>query len=328
MKRIFLVAALGCCSLSADSLLAQTPVSPPQAGEVLENLDVIFLLNGQQRTGIIIGADADFFRIRVRLRPDQPAATIGIPVADVERLEFAEDEERLRFIRSLLDTPDAPATADINQAAGYWGESQRFLPYRRSRAASMGIHYAELLRRSENLGHRERALEIFTKVESDAWSPEDRAAAKQGRLRAMISTGRAEAAVREAKELAAASEDPAVLIEAKYILATAADSDLRKLEEENPRWSEDIFVRPERERLYNEALDLYLYPFLFYGSEIEPSSRGLWGAVKIYNFGGNKTSAIDAAKDIISIYPKTSYAKEAATFLAANPEESPTQTHE
>ncbi len=103
----------------------------------------------------------------------------------------------------------------------------------------------------------------------------------------MVASGMVQEAVVEAKEIERIAEDPVVLIEAKFILAKAAEKALRKLVDDNPRWEEDAFVLPEHNRLYEEALELYLYPTLFFGSEIDVAARGLWGSVEVSRFAGD-----------------------------------------
>jgi len=143
--------------------------------------------------------------------------------------------------------------------------------------------------------------------------------AKEGRLRAMVATGRAGEAVREAEEIASATEDPAVLIEAKHILAEAAGASLKKLLEDNPRWEEDLNVIPERNRLYHEAVDLFLYPALFEGSQADAAARGLWGAVGIYQLAGESANALECARDITILYTGTKYAAPAKDFITSLP---------
>jgi hypothetical protein len=286
-----------------------------------EDVDVLFLRNGTTRQGTLLGVEGDLFRLRVQVLPGQPSATIGIPRSEVVRIEFASDEERERFLREAT-------VADILTAARYWGAGERFLDLPRSPAARVGLRYAGLLLDSGNPATQERALDLFRQIETQAWSPEDRAAARRGRLRALIATGRAAEAVAEAEELAETAEDPAVLIEAKYILASAAAEDLRLLLEANPRWEEDVFVRPERHRLYHAALDLFLFPYLFFGSEIEPASRGLWAAIEIYQQAGEFIPAMEAARDLLVLYPGTPAAERAQAFLESLPDEIKSLDHE
>ncbi|MGB7793398.1 MAG: hypothetical protein WBL39_19545, partial [Terrimicrobiaceae bacterium] len=102
-------------------------------------------------------------------------------------------------------------------------------------------------------------------------------------------------------------------------LAKATEKALRKLVDDNPRWEEDAFVKPERDRLYEEALELYLYPALFFGSESEVAARGLCGAVELCRFAGDLGQAQQASRDLIEIYSATSYARQAQDFLGALP---------
>lgn len=292
-----------------------TPTSANATDEALpEDTDVIFLKDGSTRAGRIQGLDGDVLRIQRQVLPGQPTATITIPRAQVERIEFAHDPEREALITQ--ETFD-----DLLLAARYWGAAERFLEIPRSPAARIGLRYAALLLKSGNPATRERALQLFRDIEARAWSPEDKAEARRGRLRALIATGRAQEAIAEAEELANTAEDPAVLIEAKYILATAASTQLRTLEDANPRWQEDRFIRPERHRLYNEALDLYLFPCLFFGSMAEPSARGLWAATEIYHTAGEFQNAAETARDLIAFYPESPEAAKAKELLQSLPQD-------
>jgi len=144
----------------------------------------------------------------------------------------------------------------------------------------------------------------------------------------MVATGNAAGAVGEAAELAKESEDPEILIEAKFILAEVVQAQLKKLVEDNPRWYEDALIRPEYHRLANEALDLYLYPYLFYGSETDAAARGLWGAITIYEFVGDRHNALESARDITALYKETRYAKLAGDYIAGLPEATQQQDNE
>jgi tetratricopeptide (TPR) repeat protein len=167
-----------------------------------------------------------------------------------------------------------------------------------------------------------QALELFNRIEAKSWRDEDKARAKQGRLRAMLALGRAEEAVEQAQKLAEQSEDHEILIEAKNIMAQAAEKDLRNFLEENPRWEMDSNVIEERHRLYNRVLELYLYPALFFGSDAERSACGLWGAAGIYRLSNQTNLAIETARDIVTLYPDSPEATPAKQYLASlKPEE-------
>ncbi|MFZ4774749.1 MAG: hypothetical protein ACOYM3_05265 [Terrimicrobiaceae bacterium] len=288
---------------------------------LLRAQDVLFMRSGEKRSGKLATLDAAQFRLQVPLPPPPgtPAgaapifASVSIPRADVEYIEFGSDPESTALIKS----PQGQKLADVEIS---WNKSAPWLSIPRSPTARIGNLLGDLLLKSGEPAQATRALDLFKKIEAEAWSPPDKMAARQGRLRAMVATGNAKDAVNEAIELAAITESPAVLIEAKYILATAADSSLRELLEKNPRWEEDIHVIPERHRLYHESLDLYLYPSLFAGSESEAAARGLWGAAGIYLLAGESQNALECARDIAVLYPGTKAARAATDFIASLPD--------
>lgn len=294
--------------LLAGSLFAQTP----------SEMDTLFMKNGEKRVGKLAGIDAKFVRLQVPL-PAAPNAistafaTVTIPRSDIHRVEFAPDAVRDQKLASA-------SQAQIGEIALIWTRLQPWLGLPKSVASRAGLVYGDLLLRSGTPENAAKALSLFQQIEKEGWNEDDKILARQGRLRAMVATGNAQNAIAEAVALEKISEDPAVLIEAKFILAEAADKTLRKLVEDNPRWEEDLFVIPERNKLYNEALDLYLYPYLFFGSEVEPSARGLWGAIEVYRSAGDLKLAMETARDLVAIYPGTRYTRQADEFIASLPE--------
>ncbi len=304
--------------LMADSH-AQTPLG----------LDTLFMASGEKSVGKLAGFDAQIYRLQKSLSPlpGAPAgaapifATVTIPRVNVVHIEFGPDEDRDKKLKEA--TP-----AQLTEIEALWKQFEPWLPIAKSPAGDIGVVYGDLLLRSGDPANAQKALALFARIEKESWDETDTVLAKQGRLRAMVATGSAKEAVVEATALAKISEDPTVLIEANYILAEAADKDLRKLLEENPRWEEDIYVIPERHRLYNEALDLYLNPYLFFGSEIEPAARGLWGAAGIYQFTGETAHAAEVSRDLVTIYPGTTYAALAQKFLDGLPPEFKNQDNE
>lgn len=291
MRHAFLVSLI-----AAASALAQTTAP----------LDTLVMANGERRPGRILNVDAQGFSVEVQIVAGQPAGTIRVPRAQVAQIEFALDATRDALITR-------GTVAQLANVATLWQRFEPFLAIARSPTARIGVRYAELLLES---GDAPKALALFSRLENDAWNPDDRAAARQGRLRGMVATGKSEEAVAEAREIVKTATTPELVAEAKFILAKASDELLRKLLEENPRWEEDDRVRPERARLYHDALDFYLYPSLFAGAVSEPAARGLWGAIGIYKLTGETPLAMEAARDIVELHGATSYAKLAQEFLA------------
>jgi len=304
LPRLLAAASVFCAMLPA--LRAQTtPV-----------YDTLFLTNGEHRIGRVTGIDATSLRLSVPLDPANPAvmASTTVPRNTVDHIEFAPNEARDKQLQSPTGA-SAPALAQL------WAQWQSFLTLPKSPAGEIGIAYGNILVKDPATAGK--ALDLFSLIEKDTWDDDLKMLARQGRLRALIATGQAAKAIDEARELAKVSEDPAVLIEAKYIMAVAADSSFRQLVEENPRWQQDLNILPERNRLYAEALNLYLYPYLFFGSEVEPAARGLTGALGIYQFTGEEKLARETAQDIVTIYPGTKYAADAQKYLDSLPKAKP-----
>jgi hypothetical protein len=68
----------------------------------------------------------------------------------------------------------------------------------------------------------------------------------------------------------------------------------------NPRWAEDTFAIPEHNRLYEQALELYLY-LPFFGSEIQAATRGLW-CRRDLSTRGRSGAGTRSVRDLVSIY--------------------------
>jgi hypothetical protein len=291
--------------------------------------DTIFLKQGEAIAGRLAGFDGRTIRVQRFLQPlpgspldaEPVSASVTVPVSHVERVEFFFDEVRDRKLRSAT-------TASISEVEALWREAFPWLSIPKSPAAEVGLSYGNLLLDAGDFAGAEKALQIFESIATGSWSQDARTRARQGRLRAMIATGHAQQAISEAEEIVRAAEDPAILIEAKFVLAQAAHKALDRFVADNPRWQEDAFAIPERNRLYDEALAMYLYPALFFGSEVSAAARGLWGAVQIYQFAGDLKQALEASRDLVSTYPETVYAREAQALIDTLPDSSKKQDNE
>ena len=310
------VALLHFVALLCFALANNAPCQLPRVGQ-----DTIFLRQGDRLVGKLTGIDDRSIRLRRLLPPLPDASADAAPVfaslmvlrSHVDRIEFSSDEAQERMLKNAT-------AANLPEIEALWRETRVWLGIPKSSAGEIGLVYGDLLLRNGDLASAPKAVDLFRTIEIGTWSHHMAMRARQGRLRAMVAAGIVQEAVVEAKEIERVAEDPAVLIEAKFILAKAAEKALRKLVEANPRWEEDAFVLPERNRLYEEALELYLYPALFFGSEIDVASRGLWGAVEVCRFAGDLKQALEASRDLLEIYPGTSYARWAQDFIDTLPE--------
>lgn len=310
-----ILTAVSAASWIASSAFAQSITTDPAA------LDSVFINDATNsiRVGRVVGVDATQIRLEVPLASGGPGAkmSVGVTRKDIRKIEFAANENRDLLLAD-------PAPGDIHEIGVLWKAWSSVLDLPKSPAPRIANVYGNLLLASANPEQAAEALALFRLVEEKAWDESEKKIARQGRLRALVATGSAKDAIAEAEQLASESEDPAVLIEAKFILAEVARTNLIQLEADNPRWAEDIHVRPERQRLYNEALNLYLYPSLFFGSDTESASRGLWGVVQTYQINKDPAAAAEICQDLVKLYPQTSYARKAEEVLAAMPKESAT----
>jgi hypothetical protein len=280
-----------------------------------EAQDVLEMKTGSRRTGKIISFDERFIRLELDLAAQggssaRSVASIALPRGDVLSIAFAPNSQRDAAIRS--------ATAqDIDALDGYWKEFKPWLEMSRSPSGSIACALGNALLATKERQNADRALELFTLVEEKAWQDSDKARAREGRLRAMTATGKAAKAIEEAKALADETEDPEILIEANYLMAQAAEEEMRDFLKENPRWDIDSSVIDKRHQLHNRVLELYLYPSLFFGTNNEKAARGLWGAIGIYRTSGDERLAIETSRDILTFYPKTPEAAQARAYLAS-----------
>jgi hypothetical protein len=278
--------------------------------------DTVEFTDGTSRPGKIVGADDKVFRLRIPApMPGQPSATVSINRADVERIVFGPDAD----LETVTKDPTIARTAF---ARVLWQRMEPFLAVPDSPAAKAGMVYGEILLLSKDPARHNEALELFRRIEAGAWNESDRESAMRGRLKAMLALGQINEASQEAETLALQAEDPGLLLDTKLLLAETRLAALRELLEENPRWQEDPPVRAERDKLLNEALDLALYPFLFYGTEHDQSAHGLWLAHEAYLLADQPAAAREVATDITALYPETRYATPAREALQKEKPES------
>lgn len=278
--------------------------------------DEVRMKDGSARKGRVVGVDAASFRLALPGPvPGQSAGTTSIPREGVERIIFGSDAT-LEEIKANPSAGAAPA------ARVRWQTLRPFLAIPESRAAQAGNLYGEILRLSGDRNRREEALGIYGEVEQNAWNPEDREAARRGRLRTMIELGRSQEVSAEVEEIAASAQDPELLLDSKLLVASARLAALHKLVEDNPRWYEDPPIRKERLRLLHETADNALYPFLFHGTARAQAAKGLGIVLALHQFTGDEGAARDVATDLAEIYPDSPEAAKASEFLQKKPEKS------
>jgi len=278
--------------------------------------DTVEYVDGNKRAGRLAGADDKVFKLRIPAPvAGQQAAVIAINRNEVEKIVFGPDPDLETVIKD-------PVIGRTSFARLLWQRLEPFLSVPESPAAKAGIVYGDILLLSADASRHNEALDLFRRIETEAWNEQDRGRALRGRLQALLRLGRVDEASREAEEMAARTEDPELLLETKLLLAETRLAALRALLGENPRWSEDPPVQAERKRLLNETLDLALYPFLFHGTSREQAAKGLWLAREAHLLAGDTDAAREVATDITVIYPQTRHAGPAREALQQKPPES------
>tara|TARA_R110002096_G_scaffold292391_1_gene486900 strand:+ start:6718 stop:7587 length:870 start_codon:yes stop_codon:yes gene_type:complete len=264
--------------------------------------DLIMLKNGNALEGELLSLSDEYATLRIR--GEVGSSTGRIAYRNIDYIEFSA-------------IPGEDTASDVDSLEKIWEQKQKLLSQPRSNAGEIGLSFAEKLLETSNKFTQERALGIFALIEEKDWNTENHPRAKQGRLRSMIALGSINEAMSEARRMAeGAEENPRVLIEANYVLATAEFDQLKSVEEENPRWEVDDEVRPVRNRHFNAALDQFLFPYLFYGSEEEASARGLIAAAEVYQYAKDTANARLCAEDVVKLYPNTKHRKRADELLA------------
>jgi len=283
--------------------------------------DIIFRLSGAVQSGKILSVDAQSIRIEVSVMPGQPPGQVAVPRADVVRVEFAPNPEA----EALLREADLGSLSKID---GAWLRKAAALSLEGSTAGDFGLKVADLLLQTGKNEDRQRALQLFSLIEREDWSADRQSRARGGRLKAMVLLGRASEAIAEAKSVLEATDDPSILIESHFVLGEAAFAALQKLAEENPRWQEDIFVRPDYDRYLNEALDHYFYAYLFHGSNETAATRGLEGSIKVWLFHKAEDQAKQLAGDLVALYPGSPLAAHYQSMALPKDSLNPTPTDE
>ena len=274
--------------------------------------DVIFLKTGESlpcRVDDITDKIINFSLLPIA-GPAGGSARRTIPAEGVDYIEFDFKPGEAAFFEKRNEATAA-------QLKTTWDFHFAHLHRPRSRTAAYGIAFGNAILREESQAGAARALSVFDRIIERAWSAEDVALAKQGRLRSLMALGDLVTATAEAKTLAAQSEDPGLLIEVNYLLAMADFQKLKILEEEHPRWQEDDEVRPERNELFHRAVDQFLWPHLFHATREELAARGLSGAAELYLFAGDIEAARRRWEDLINLYPTTTFSGPAKERLIA-----------
>lgn len=268
--------------------------------------ETVYLTDGKFQQGKIISQTDQTLTFEFLNSGSKTQSTI--PWSSIEKIEFTASKE---FLKAVND----PDQVELSTLAELWNQQADYLTRPMSRTAQVGLVYADKLANSKEDLSEESAIDLYNEIAEKAWSRFHQGQAIRGKLRLLIKTGREREAIREAEALALKTENPEHLLEAKYVLAESAFAKLKEIEQENPRWHLDDEVRPERNQLYNRAIDHSLYAFLFYGTQEQAATRGLLHAAQVYEFGNDLENSENCAGDILRLYPESQLTENAKQHL-------------
>ena len=237
------------------------------------------------------------------------------PLADIAEIHFHTTirEKELLQRRSVDDL----ALIQI-----IWESRSATLKIKGSQAADWALLFAQVLRLKGDQTSWAKARALAVTIEENATDPKRQTSGRYLRelldFEKLLSAGDANETELAARHILEVGDDgnEALLLLVLPFLASREFDALKALEKENPRWmDDDDEVKPTRERHYHIALDMFLYPFLFFGARNAEAAEGLWGAAHVYLHAEKPEQAAQCLRDISDLYSDTKRAKEAAALL-------------
>lgn len=251
----------------------------------------------------------------VSLQKTVPSGVVSrvIPLTELAGLSFHQtDLERRLIHRSGSDS--APLLRVL------WSVRAASLGMDGSQVADVGLALARALRLSKDPSAWDEAVSVLDRIESKEPAAHRKEAARIERQSLVLTRALAGGDPADADKLAwqatERDDNPDAMLMAVAWLADRHFDELKKLEENHPRWMEDDEVRPLRLRFHHLALDFALYPSLFLGARVEESAAGLKKAWQVYQHTGEQERALHVLEDLAALYPESAAARETAAELA------------
>lgn len=273
--------------------------------------DRVHLKDGRIAQGQILNLGTKLISMNLQLQGVSGSAKREFDPELVDFIDFAP----LPGEAEALAKPEDPVQQEV--LLKIWQEKSVRLPWPMNNAGDIGLALADALFKKADPIQIERALRIYSLVEKDDWDEVRKNRAKTGRLRALIGLKRIDEAIHEAQIVAKESEDPAVLIEAQQVIAQGDFERLKRFELDFPRWDQDDELTEQRTQLYHQVLDQFLYNPLFHGSVEERAAQALWKVIEVHQYAKEPLLALERARDLVELYPKTAEATQAKALLDA-----------
>ncbi len=273
--------------------------------------DRVHLKDGRVAQGRILNLARPLISMDLQLPGVRGSAKREFDAELVEFIDFAPLPGEAEALANPADTKQQEVLLKL------WQEKSVHLSWPANNAGDIGLALADQLLKQTGPEPVERAFRIYSLVEKDDWDEARCTRAKTGRLRSLIALKRVDDAIKEAQIVARESEDPALLIEANMVIAKADFEKLKRFDLDHPRWDQDDELTAERTRLCHQVLDQFLHTPLFHGSVEDRSAEALWQVVAVHQYLKEATPALDRARDLAQLYPKTPEAAQAKALLDA-----------
>lgn len=274
--------------------------------------DSVTLTRGTTLRCRIVTATDESIVIQYPRHPESQVSTLSrtLTWSDVKAVDFSMDPEFHRLLKATDPRKDLP------RLIARWSTLAPLLHRPHHPAGELGLALARLaLTHPENQA-RTRGLGVCESIAASDWNHSRRHRARLLRATLLSSVGKNEEAMQEARSLAGDRLVAADTSMAAHVrLAELAFARLRQLDSDHPRWMEDDTIRPKRESLYHLSLDEALRPAVFHGAVEEPATEGLWIALSLLDYTGQRSAAADTARDLIHLYPESPVATQAHSFL-------------
>jgi hypothetical protein len=236
-----------------------------------------------------------------------------VPLAELTGVSFVHSPVEQRLVRD-------PVAAAVPALRVLWKARLATLGMESSNVGDIGIALAKALRLSKDGAAIEEATILLDLILGKEPAAHRKDVVKMEiqtleMARALVSGPPGETD-KVAWKITEADSNPEAMLLATAWLADRHFADLKRLEEEHPRWDEDDEVRPLRLRLYNLALDFAFYPSLFHGTRATEASIGLKKAWEVYQYTQSPQLALHTLEDLAALYPDSLAAKETAAELA------------
>ena len=273
--------------------------------------DVLHLKSGESAKGTIVSLNAVAIDFRVII--DGPRgrgeARRRVLRKDVDFIDFAQTEAEIAIA-------EGETIADELTLQRLWARHSEHLAEANSPAGVFGLLLVEKWLTETQAEKAAAALRVVDRIMESDWDVERRHEAQRWRLKALVQSGRIDEAEATARSLLVTAEDPEVVVEARQVLGFAAFDKLRALVEAHPRWMDDDEVFPQRNALFHEAIDHFLYGSLFHGALRESAATGIWQACEVYRHAKLPEKAGAAAEDLLKLYPDSTLCADVEHYLS------------